>query len=104
MKEVYRPSFIEPDLMSELGYKLVADKDGYLKYTSSWDLKAKHREDRKYEQLLGDDKRIIYFNLTYSPEENLLFCQIREDGDTRTVYNGVIFDRDQLIMILKLVE
>lgn len=103
-KEIYRPSWVEPEHLAQLGYELVSDKDGYLKYTSSWKLKALHRKGRKFEQLLGDGKRIIYINCTYGPDESLVFCNIREDCDTRTVYNGVLTEGSQLELILNLVE
>jgi len=103
-KKVYRPSWVEPMHLAKLGYKLISDKDGYLKYASSWELKALHRKGRKHEQLLGDEKRFIYFNLTFSPDEEIVFCGIKEDGDSRTVYNGVLAEKSQLELILNLVE
>lgn len=102
--EVYRPEWIEPEHLQKLGYRLLSDKDGYLKYESSWESKALHRKGRTFEQLLGDGKRIIYFNLTYQPQDSLVFCGIEEDGGTRTVYNGVLFNDEQLEFILNAVE
>ena len=102
--QIYRPSWVEPEHLAQLGYVLVSDKDGYLKYASSWELKALHRKGRTFEQLLGDDKRIIYFNCTYVPQDSLVFCKIYEDCETRTVYNGVLTEASQLELILNLVE
>jgi hypothetical protein len=103
-KQIYRPDWVEPEHLATLGYKLISDKNGYLKYESSWELKAMHRSGRSHEQLLGDGKRIIYFNCTYLPEDCLVFCQIREDGDTRTVYNGVLTEASKLELLLRIVE
>lgn len=101
---IYRPSWVEPEYLAGLGYKLISDAEGYLKYSSYFNYKALHRAGRKHEQRLGNDKRIIYFNLTFSPEEQLVFCCIKEDGDSRTVYNGVLTEETQLKLILSLVE
>ncbi|WPU91807.1 hypothetical protein SNE25_21040 [Mucilaginibacter sabulilitoris] len=102
--KLYRPFWVEPAHLATLGYELISDENGYLKYQSSWKLKAMHRAGRTFAQLLGDGKRFIYFNCTYVPQDNLVFCCIREDADTRTVYNGVITEVSQLDLILKLVE
>ena len=83
--KVFRPSWIEPEEMAKLGYALVSDKYGYLKYQSSHALGCKCPGYG----LLPNGKRIIYINTTYQPDKELVYVGIREDGDTRNAYMGV---------------
>lgn len=96
-KQYYRPHWIELEFMLLLGYKLVSDKDGYLKYESYHPI-AKC----KGYGLLPTGMRIIYFNTTYSPiEEKEVFVGIRSDGDSRTCYNGVVTSEEFLKQLIE---
>lgn len=79
---MYRPQWIEPDEMLKIGYQLVSDKDGYLKYENI----AGHVFPHYGKSCVG--KRILYFNCTLM--DDFVFLGIQEDGGTRTVFHGVI--------------
>lgn len=99
-KQFYRPEWVEPKFLAEQGYKLINDNDGYLKYESSWELKAITLRGKKHEQLLGNGKRLIFFNTGVLTKEEIVMCSIREDGDTRTVFQGYIDSEEFLIKLL----
>jgi hypothetical protein len=82
-KPSWRPKWVEPKYMDKLGYELISDKDGYLKYGNKAGIKVDGYG------IMPKHKRFIYFNTTYKPYSRKVFVSIREDGDTRTVYNGV---------------
>jgi hypothetical protein len=46
----------------------------------------------------GKGKVYIYFNINYSV--NGIFAEIRQDADTRTVYNGIIPNREFFINLV----
>lgn len=77
-----RPQWIEPISMKKLGYELISDKDGYLEYGNKAGLKFPDYG------IASANKRIITFSTVYS--DNAVFMGIREDGDTRTVFLGVV--------------
>jgi hypothetical protein len=102
--EIIRPNWIEPKEMKKIGYQLISDKDGYLKYENV----AGHIFPSYGKSCRG--KRIIYFNTTDAiferdtiDTENMIFMGIKEDADTRTVYNGVVNSKELLISILNYV-
>ena len=88
--------------MKDLGYDLVSDKDGYLKYQNEPGLVVPG-----YGKMFKN-KRIIYFNCTYvqfSDVKNIVFTGIQEDGDTRrNVFNGVVDSQETLKLILNSVR
>ena len=43
-------------------------------------------------------KVIIYFNINYSV--NGIFAEVRQDGDSRTVYNGIVPNKEFFIDLL----
>lgn len=94
MDKVYRPAWVEPVIMKQLGYKLLSDKDGYLKYANEGGTEG------TYYGPMWRDKRIIYFNTTFQPHKEVVFVGIMEDGDTRTVFNGAIGDQELFIKIM----
>jgi hypothetical protein len=89
MKEIkqHRPDWIEPNVLKELGFNLISDEDGYLKYGCDGKTFICGAYNKEYP--LPKHKRLIYVNCTYAPTENVVFVGITEDGDTRTCYNGV---------------
>lgn len=102
--EVYRPHWVEPDYMKSIGYELVSDVRGYLKYESKWAYGPVERRGTKYESVIGNGKRIIYVNCTFSPEENHVYLGVREDGDSRSVFGGICRSSEELVLILDLVR
>jgi hypothetical protein len=104
---LFKPTFVKPAFMKSIGYVDAKHPDGslkgYYKYKSEGIL-AMHREGRKHQQILWGGKRVIYFNCGYCPEDKAVYCLIKEDGDTRTIFNGVIENAEQLKLILRLAE
>lgn len=97
MPEMYRPAFIEPNFMKTLGYSLISDEKGYLKYANDGSTKS------RWYGIMPKAKRIIYFNTTWNAEQKVLFMEIREDGDSRKVYHGAIDTEEHFLLILNLV-
>jgi hypothetical protein len=79
----YRPEWVEPKAMKALGYSLVSDKEGYLKYQNDGGTRCPGYG------LMPQGKRQVFFNTTYNPANSEVFVGIREDWDTRNVYYGV---------------
>lgn len=106
-KAKFEPDWVKPPHLSTLGYKDDNHPDsaekGYYKYVSHGG-KAKHREGRQCEQTLWNGKRQIWFNCGYAPNDKAVYCQIKEDAGTRTVFNGVLESAEQFNLILRLVE
>jgi len=109
IRKIFRPYWVEPEYMISLGYELVSDKDGYLKYQNSpgkvssridiW-----HKDKPVERQLMSRGKRFIYINCTYAPNLKCIFVGIREDGDTRTVFNGIVENKKGLKFLLESVR
>jgi hypothetical protein len=87
-----RPFFIEPKFMKTLGYELISDVDGYLKYENVAGTKCKGYG------IMPKGLRTIYFNTTYA--KDAVFMGIRSDGDTRTCYNGVVGTPHDMLVII----
>ena len=105
--KVHRPYWIFPLLMEELGYELIKDEEGYLKYQNkagadSYTAERWNSKSHYGKQARG--KRFIYFNTTFNPADQEVFMGIKEDGDTRTVYNGVVRSREEMVLILNSVR
>lgn len=85
--------FFDKDYLKSLGFKVIKD-DG--QYGHAIDIKT-------------NGMTHIYWNrkgrsLTYFGEKLEKNCgiSIRKDADTRTVFDGYIFERDQLALLLKM--
>lgn len=104
---LFTPEWVKPEYLAAIGYKDDGHPDtaekGYYKYVSHGGV-AKHREGRECEQILWDGKRQIWFNCSYAPNDNAVYCKIYEDAGTRTVFNGVLRSAEELKLILNLVE
>lgn len=85
LNKMPRPLFIEPENMLHLGFELISDKDGYLKYQNNATILYNQDYNKHHPEPKG--KVILYFNTNYT--ETSIYLQIRQDGDTRTVFNGV---------------
>ena len=95
--KVFRPAWVEKEAMKELGYDLVENADGCLKYVSGKGATSGGHP-------LWKGKRTVGFNTTYDPKSRVVFCGIREDGDTRNVFYGVIDTGANFRKILELVR
>ena len=100
---MYRPSWIEPKAMLALGYELISDKDGYLKYQNVYGLKADDYGVMCKGKIIVYFNTVYYENITFDHEEGL-FVGIMQDGDTRTVFNGVLWKEQTFKDILKAVR
>jgi hypothetical protein len=81
----YRRQFLEPENMLFLGFELISDKNGYLKYQNNGKIKYNKDYNKQFPEPKG--KVIVYVNFTYSEEYS--FVGIEQDGGTRSVYNGI---------------
>ncbi len=95
----YRPFWVEPEFLKTLGFDLIKDQDGYLQYSND----GKNFFDRHYNKdyPLPKGKRIIYINCTYSPNEEVVFVGVREDGGTRSCYNGICGDENFFKLLIE---
>ena len=78
------PNWVEKEFMERLGYEQLKKENGYYIYANKAGLKVEGYG------IMPKHKRYVYFNTTYEPKEKVVFCEMREDGDTRRVYHGVI--------------
>jgi hypothetical protein len=95
-------NFLLPDNMKLLGFDCVENKgNGYYKYVNNGTKHYNKDYNSRFPEPKG--KVVIYLNINYSGDEftNLPFVNIRQDGDSRTVYNGVISTDYFLISLLK---
>lgn len=104
--KLYIPEWLTTENLALMGYKKTFHPDeekGYFRYESTWSL-ALHREGRECEQMLGNGKRVVYFNCTYGVKDDVIFCSIKEDAGTRTVFHGVVATEEEFKWLLKMVE
>ncbi len=92
---MFRPEFIEKENMSKLGFDLISDKDGYLKFQNNGKIHYNKDYNRQFPEPKG--KVILYINTTY--HSNYFYMSIRQDGDTRNSYNGVCNTEEFLVML-----
>lgn len=90
-------TFTEQTFMNSIGYDLVKDDGVYAIYANKPGIIVPGYG------IMPKAKRIIYFNRGYDLK-NGVFCNIREDGDTRNVFYGMIDTADTLKLILELVR
>jgi len=95
---MYKPSFIEPENMKKLGFDLISDKDGYLKYENNATIHYNKDYNKQFPEPKG--KVVIYINTTYSTND-YFFLGIMQDGDSRTAYNGICDSEEFLISLLQ---
>lgn len=87
--------------LEEFGYISTNNKIlPYLEFIST--NKSKLHLNTKYEQLLGNGQRIINVNCEQLNIQNYVYFGIKEDGGTRTSFNGVIKSIDQLKTLLEI--
>ena len=91
-----RPPYIEPHNMKLLGFDLITDANGYLKYENDGTKHYNKDYNPNYPEPKG--KVIIYINTTYAKDK--FYLSIKQDGDTRTSYGGVCTSEEFLIQLL----
>lgn len=96
-KDIFRPLWTQEEYMLSLGYKLIKDDGIYAKYSNIGGLVCLSYG------VMPENKRFIYFNGEYDAKQGV-FCGIREDGDTRSVFNGVIDSEITFKLILNAVR
>ena len=81
------------ETIAELNYEIVSNDGQYIKAVSI------HKWDTVNDKPIScKGKRILYIN----QDKDYCYAQIKEDGDTRTVFNGFIESADDLKLINKL--
>lgn len=92
-------NYILPDNMLKLGFENIPQKDeGYLKYENNATYHWNKAYNKQYPEPKG--KVIIYVNTTHTKYDEHIFVNIRQDADTRTVYNGICPSEEFLKTIL----
>lgn len=88
--------------MKKLGFDCIKDgkETGYYSYKN--DGSKHYNKDYNPEFPEPKGKIVIHLNINYSGEEftNLPFVAIGQDGDSRSVYNGVVATKEFLLMLL----
>lgn len=92
------PTFMSELVFNALGYNMVKHPDGppYYKFENKSGLE--HPDYGK----MCKGKIVIYVNL--SSGYSFPFICVRQDADTRTVFNGVVENMNHLKTILKLIR
>lgn len=90
--------FLEPDNMKILGFDMKSsEKDGqYYIYLNDG---TKHR-NKDYSSQFPEPKGKIEVAINLGKPEEISYLGIRQDGGTRTAYNGVCPDEEFLINLL----
>lgn len=86
------PSWTEEQFMKSLQFHLISDDGVYAKYGNDHGLICPSYG------ILPKDKRTVYFNRGYDEKQGV-FVGVKEDWDTRTVYNGVV-DSEVLLKLV----
>ena len=94
---MFRPSFIEPENMKLLGFDLIKDENGYLQYQNNGTRKYNVDYNPEFPEPKG--KVILYINTTFD-RDKYFFVGIKNDGGTRSSYNGICDTEQFLIQLL----
>jgi hypothetical protein len=95
-------SFIKPHNMKKLGFDVTEDKNnGYFKYQNDGTKHYNPDYNPKFPEPKG--KVLISVNSIHTTlkKENIPYIQIKQDGGTRTVYNGLCPNESFLIGLTK---
>jgi len=95
-KRYFRPVWTKENMMKRLGYSLISDDGEYAKYENHPGIEVPGYGT------MPKGKRVIYFNGGY--QHDAVFTCIREDGDSRTVFNGICKNFSEFYGILKAVR
>lgn len=96
-------NWLTPNLLLLLGYELISDDGVYGRYQNVAGLNVPGHG------IMPRGKRLISFNRQYTEGrgENAIsyvYLGIKEDGGTRTVFNGVLKNEEELRTILSFVR
>ena len=95
---MYRPKFIETENMKRLGFDLISDERGYLKYQNDGSIHYNKDYNKNFPEPRG--KVILSINTTYLKEGDIFYLAIQQDGGTRTSYSGICDNEEFLINLL----
>ena len=91
------PLWTEEEFMKTLKYHKISDDGIYAKYGNDFGLVCPSYGT------MPKDKRTIYFNRAYDPDQGI-FVGLKEDWDTRSVFNGVVDNEILLKLIIDAVR
>lgn len=94
----YRPYFIEPAHLKTLGYDLVSDEDGYLKYENEPGLKCPGYG------IMPKGLRTIHFNTNYCHKNEVVAMDVKTDYGNITGFHGVVATEYDLKTIVESVR
>lgn len=103
--KLFKADWLTEEFFNNLGYVKVSDDGQCAKYQST--NKAIKHVISGYNQPLWNGQRTIAFNRQYFVKEGVtqyMHLGIKCDGDTRTLFNGVIQTKEDLLSIIKLVD
>jgi hypothetical protein len=92
---MYRPKFIEPENMKRLGFDLISDEQGYLKYQN--DGKVHYNKDYNKDFAEPKGKVLVFINTGYIGEGEAFYLGIKQDAGTRNVFNGICDTEEFLV-------
>lgn len=95
-----KPVWLEPDNLELLGFEVTEDKNnGYLKLQNNGKILWNPDYNRNFPESRG--KVLISLNYGDTGEYGKVYMGIKQDGGTRTVYNGLCNDEEMFIILLK---
>lgn len=98
---------INPDVMVELGFRLISSDKGFWKFETFGGKATKHNV-QGFKQILANGQQIVYFNTNgvfgkHNPQP-YSHVEIQDDGGTRKTFVGVIRSMDDFKLIINLVR
>jgi hypothetical protein len=97
MKQLYQAQWTEEAFMKSIGYHLIKDDGEYAQYGNDHGIVCPSYG------ILPRDKRQVFFNRGYDAKQGV-FVGIREDWDTRNVYNGICTTEEFLKLLINSVR
>ncbi len=96
--KIFFATWTDEEYMKLLGYKLIKDDGEYAKYEN-----LPGTVNPGYGRMFAG-KQIIYINRGYQPDKDGVFVGIREDGDTRNVFNGFVKNEQFFLNVIDAVR
>ena len=93
MEKIFTPEFLK-----EIGFGLISEKISEFKPNLPYG-SAKDRYGMSYIYWNENGYSCTYFGMPLEPNYAM---SIRKDGDTRTAFNGYVFNQDDVSTVLKL--
>lgn len=108
---IFKADWLTDEFFGELGYILVKhDLNEYNEIQcSTYHSTPKHIKHKitGHNQSCGHGQRVIQFNREYFVKENAIphiYFGIRDDGNTRTIFDGVVTSKQDILDIIRLVD